>query len=140
MRDITSVPSEPRITVAYLRTATRSADGYNAISRQGDRCARYAASVGLRLDRLYADQGWSGARGDRPALTDLLRDLDIGSIDFVIVPDASRLARGYALERLLAAEIRRCEATVLVADGSAAVFTATNDERRAYANTEPGYA
>jgi site-specific DNA recombinase len=62
---------------------------------------------------VYADEGVSGARLDRPAL-DRLRDVARrGEIDAVLILSPDRLARHYAHQWLLIEEFRKCQVDVI---------------------------
>lgn len=45
--------------------------------------------------RYCIDNGFSGKRFDRPAFQEMLRDIEKGKIDCVVVKDLSRLGRDY---------------------------------------------
>jgi site-specific DNA recombinase len=61
----------------------------------------------LAEDHIYRDEGWSGARLDRPGL-DALRDaVHEGAVDVVAVLTPDRLTRRYAYQVLLIEEFRR---------------------------------
>ncbi|MFI3175110.1 MAG: recombinase family protein [Bacillota bacterium] len=58
----------------------------------------------LHLVRVYRDDGYSGRNFDRPAFLQLLRDIEQGKVDCIVVKDLSRLGRnvvavGYYLEQ-----------------------------------------
>jgi len=61
----------------------------------------------LAEEHIYRDEGWSGARLDRPGL-DALRDaVHEGAVDLVAVLTPDRLTRRYAYQVLLIEEFRR---------------------------------
>jgi len=67
----------------------------------------------LRPEHIYTDEGFSGARLDRPAL-DALRDAAAtGAFDAVAVYTPDRLARKYAYQVLLLEELRRAGCPVI---------------------------
>ncbi|GAA0508755.1 recombinase family protein [Deinococcus depolymerans] len=86
----------PRI---YLRvsTADQAEKGFS-LDAQREKALAWCRYEGLEGARLYPDAGLSGKRDDRPALTQLLRDLQAG--DVVIVYALSRLGRGGAIQLL----------------------------------------
>jgi DNA invertase Pin-like site-specific DNA recombinase len=108
MRDIAVTSVEPKMTVAYLRTATtdRRAIGPSP-ERQRRVCEQYARALGLRLSMIYADVGVSGLSERRPALNQLMLDLGRGRIRCVVIAAPYRLARSQELEQRLWKRIRR---------------------------------
>jgi site-specific DNA recombinase len=67
----------------------------------------------LLPEHIYTDEGFSGARLDRPAL-DALRDAAVaGAFDAVAVYTPDRLARKYAYQVLLLEELRRAGCQVV---------------------------
>src|SRR5688572_28326281 len=75
----------------------------------------YAGHQGWQLDpeQLYADDGYSGARLDRPAL-DRLRDaVASGRVDLVLITSPDRLARRYAYQVWLLEELERAGCAVV---------------------------
>jgi site-specific DNA recombinase len=98
------------VTVAaYARVSTdRQAEG-QTIEQQVERLGAYAQQQGWRLpsEQIYRDDGYSGARLDRPAL-DRLRDaVTSGAIDLVLITSPDRLARRYAYQVWLLEEFER---------------------------------
>ena len=76
--------------------------------------ARWATAHGheLKDDHVYIDEGYSGARLDRPAL-DRLRDAAReGEFDVIAVYSPDRLARRYAYQVLLLEELRKAACDV----------------------------
>src|SRR5215475_11911626 len=67
-----------------------------SIQNQMESIAAYAASRNITIVRSYPDEGRSGLRlDDRPALTQLLNDVQSGAADFdvILVYDVSRWGR-----------------------------------------------
>ena len=70
---------------------------FNSLDAQRESCEAYVASqraegwVAIR-DR-YDDGGWSGGTLDRPALKQLLIDVEEGLIDVIVVYKIDRLSR-----------------------------------------------
>jgi site-specific DNA recombinase len=73
---------------------------FNSLDAQRDACEAYVksqASQGWRaLPQHYDDPAYSGGNLDRPALQQLLKDIDAGRIDVVVVYKIDRLTRSLA--------------------------------------------
>jgi DNA invertase Pin-like site-specific DNA recombinase len=73
---------------------------FNSLDAQRDACEAYIksqASQGWRaLPQHYDDPAYSGGNLDRPALQQLLRDIDAGLIDVIVVYKIDRLTRSLA--------------------------------------------
>ena len=54
-----------------------------------------AKSEGIRIYDEYVDDGYSGTRADRPALLRMLKDIELGRVNTVLVKDMSRLGRDH---------------------------------------------
>src|SRR6266542_6376254 len=104
--------------VAYARVSTDRQAEKQTIDQQIDRLHAFARHQGWHLaaEQLYADDGYSGARLDRPAL-DRLRDAVAGgAIDAVLVTSPDRLARRYAYQVWLLEEFERAGCAVVFLD------------------------
>jgi len=73
---------------------------FNSLDAQRESCEAYIASLKqegwLLVPDRYDDGGISGATMERPALTRLLRDVEAGRIDVVVVYKVDRLSRSLA--------------------------------------------
>jgi len=73
---------------------------FNSLDAQRDACEAYIksqASQGWRaLPQHYDDPAFSGGNLDRPALQKLLKDIDAGQIDVIVVYKIDRLTRSLA--------------------------------------------
>src|SRR3979409_2728588 len=73
---------------------------FNSLDAQRDACEAYIksqASQGWRaLPQRYDDPAYSGGNLDRPALQQLLRDIDAGRIDVIVVYKIGRLTSSLA--------------------------------------------
>jgi site-specific DNA recombinase len=101
-------------TAIYARVSTDKQGRDQTIDSQLDALRRWATAHGhdLKDDHIYIDEGYSGARLDRPAL-DRLRDAAReGEFDVIAVYTPDRLARRYAYQVLLLEEFRRAACTV----------------------------
>jgi DNA invertase Pin-like site-specific DNA recombinase len=83
--------NEMKITALYARTSTTmQASGLDAQTRA---LRRYCSSHGIKDYVIYEDDGISGAKASRPALDRMMKDVDDGKIEKVIVYSFSRYAR-----------------------------------------------
>lgn len=73
---------------------------FNSLDAQRDACEAYVksqASQGWRaLPQHYNDPAYSGGNLDRPALQQLLKDVDAGKVDVIVVYKIDRLTRSLA--------------------------------------------
>src|SRR4051812_27829259 len=73
---------------------------FNSLDAQRDACEAYVksqASQGWRaLPERYDDPAYSGGNLDRPALQQLLKDVDAGRVDVIVVYKIDRLTRSLA--------------------------------------------
>ncbi|MDP9374765.1 MAG: recombinase family protein [Chloroflexota bacterium] len=106
----------PLITAAgYARVSTGKQEGEATIASQRALLRQTAAERGYALPEefLFADDGYTGARLDRPAL-DRLRDLAAdGAFEVVLVSAPDRLARHYAYQVVVVEELQRAGCTVV---------------------------
>ena len=82
------------VPVGYCRVSTdaQAASGLG-IAAQRDRIEARAFADGVTLARVYTDDGLSGATLDRPALAELLGEVDAGRIAAVYTYSFSRISR-----------------------------------------------
>ena len=70
---------------------------YNSLEAQADACTAYIASQRhegwMKLPKVYEDGGYSGGTMDRPGLKELLKDVDAGKVDIIVVYKIDRLTR-----------------------------------------------
>ena len=80
----------------YTRVST---DGqaeveFNSCEAQEAKIKAFISSQdSMEIYNVYSDQGYSGADVDRPALTELMRDIQLGKINAVISYKIDRLTR-----------------------------------------------
>lgn len=75
----------------YVRVSTaEQVEGYS-IGEQIERLSKYAEAHGWTIAKVYNDAGFSGGNLNRPALQDLIHDID--SLDGVLVYKLDRLSR-----------------------------------------------
>ena len=86
----------------YTRKSTEHGleQEFNSLDNQREACEAYIksqASQGWKtLPQHYDDPAYSGGNLDRPALKKLLRDIEAGRIDVVVVYKIDRLTRSLA--------------------------------------------
>ena len=78
----------------YPRVSTQeqAKEGYS-IGEQTERITKYCAAMNWHVSRVYTDAGYSGASMDRPGLQALIRDVQAGKIQKVVVYKLDRLSR-----------------------------------------------
>ncbi|MGO2961267.1 MAG: recombinase family protein [Carnobacterium maltaromaticum] len=78
----------------YIRVSTQEQanEGYS-ISAQTERLSNYAKAMDLLVVETYIDPGISGAKLERPALQQMIKDIEKGIIDVVLVYKLDRLSR-----------------------------------------------
>ena len=78
----------------YVRvsTAHQAEEGYS-IPQQIERLQKYCDAMGWILVKIYTDDGYTGASLDRPAMNQMIKDLEAGHADIVLVDKLDRLSR-----------------------------------------------
>ena len=100
----------------YARVSTDAQEARGTIGSQLETVRARVASEGDKLVAEFIDDGYSGARLDRPGL-DALRDAaEAGSIDAVWCLSPDRLARSYAYQVLILDELVRYQVPVRFTD------------------------
>lgn len=89
-------------TAIYLRLSRDDEDidgskaESNSISSQRDMIRSYIRKQdNMEIYDIYVDDGFSGANFDRPEFKRMMKDIEAGNVDCVIVKDLSRLGRDY---------------------------------------------
>jgi site-specific DNA recombinase len=78
----------------YVRVSSQEqADEGYSIGEQTDRLKKYAEAMGWEVYKIYVDPGYSGGNIDRPGLNEMIRDVEAGKIDTVVVYKLDRLSR-----------------------------------------------
>lgn len=80
--------------VIYVRVSTQEQanEGYS-IGEQIERLTKYCEAMGWVIIETYIDPGYSGGSTDRPALQKMIKDLEAGDVDKVVVYKLDRLSR-----------------------------------------------
>jgi site-specific DNA recombinase len=103
----------------YARVSTERQQERGTVDSQLAALRAAAAAAGDEIVEEFVDDGYSGARLDRPAL-DRLRDAaEAGVLDGVVCLCADRLARAYAYQVLILEELERFGVTVRFLEGPA---------------------
>ena len=77
----------------YVRVSTDNQLEKYSIEEQTDRLKAYCKAKDIQIVKIYTDGGYSGGNVNRPALQQMLQDIDKGLIDSVIVYKLDRLSR-----------------------------------------------
>ncbi|MDP4873342.1 MAG: recombinase family protein [Sphingorhabdus sp.] len=94
-------PNRKRCAI-YTRKSTEEGleMDFNSLDAQREACAAYILSQAgegwEQVGELYDDGGWSGGSMIRPALKQLLDDIQAGKVDIVVVYKVDRLTRSLA--------------------------------------------
>lgn len=67
-------------------------EGYS-IGEQIDRMTKYCEAKGWTVYKIYTDAGFTGSNMDRPGLQSMIKDVEAGKIDMVLVYKLDRLSR-----------------------------------------------
>ncbi len=84
----------PSRTAIYIRVSTQeqAIEGYS-IQAQTERLQAYCKAKGWGIFHTYTDAGFSGSNMQRPALSQLIEDVEEGRVDCVLVYKLDRLSR-----------------------------------------------
>lgn len=75
-----------------VSTVEQAKEGHS-ITEQTERLKKYCDAMGWDVYKIYTDPGYSGASLDRPGLQEMIRDVEAGLIDKVVVYKLDRLSR-----------------------------------------------
>ena len=95
---MTAPPKRLRCAIYARKSTEEGLDmEFNSLDAQREACEAYVASQKAEgwaaIRERYEDGGYSGGTLDRPALTQLLKDIETGLIDVVVVYKIDRLSR-----------------------------------------------
>lgn len=79
----------------YMRLSKDDGDKIESesISNQRKLLERYASDLGIKINKEYVDDGYSGTNFNRPKFKEMISDVKLKKIDTIIVKDLSRFAR-----------------------------------------------
>lgn len=104
----------------YARVSSERQEKEHTIGSQLEALRAYVAQNQMQLVEEFSDEGYSGARLDRPAL-DRMRDLaEQSGFDVLLTYCADRLARKFVLQALILDELERFGVKVIFLEGGAA--------------------
>ena len=91
------MPKTPRITALYERLSRDDdlAGESNSITNQKKYLEDYAQKNGFKNIRHFTDDGFSGVNFNRPGFQSLIKEVEAGNVETLIVKDMSRLGRNY---------------------------------------------
>lgn len=94
-KDIQIVPDlmQKRVFI-YVRVSTnkQAEEGYS-IPQQIERLQKYCEAMGWQVVKIYTDDGYSGGDLERPAMTQMIKEIEKGNCDVVLVDKLDRLSR-----------------------------------------------
>ncbi len=98
MSQIATIPKRVRCAVYTRKSSEEGLDmEFNSLDAQREACEAYVASQKAEgwsvIRERYDDGGFSGGTIDRPALRQLLKDIEAGLIDVIVVYKIDRLSR-----------------------------------------------
>lgn len=92
---------------AYLRVSGRGQIEGDGFARQLAAIKSYAASHGIKIVRVFEEQGVSGKNelADRPALLDMLEALAADGVKLVLIEKLDRIARDLMVQETILADL-----------------------------------
>ena len=104
----------------YARVSSERQEKEHTIGSQLEALRAYAAKNGMSIVEEFTDEGYSGARLDRPAL-DRMRDLaERHGFEVLLTYCTDRLARKFVLQALILDELERFGVKTIFIEGGAA--------------------
>jgi len=99
----------------YARVSTAQQEQQGTIQSQLAALTAYATAHGWKIapEHMYTDDGYSGARLDRPGLERLRDAAWRGELDAVLILAPDRLARQYAYQYIVVEEVERAGCRVI---------------------------
>lgn len=88
-----------KLTCAYIRLSEEDINKKKNLSEsvinQLELIEEYAKSNGIKIDKKFIDDGYSGINFIRPAFEKMIKEIELGNIGTIITKDFSRLGREY---------------------------------------------
>jgi DNA invertase Pin-like site-specific DNA recombinase len=100
---------------AYLRVSGRGQIEGDGFTRQLVAIKKYAVANGIKLVRVYQEEGVSGTKGweDRPRFSEMMTALTSNGTTMVLVERLDRLARDLMVQESIIADFRRKSLTII---------------------------
>jgi DNA invertase Pin-like site-specific DNA recombinase len=94
---------------AYLRVSGKGQVDGDGFTRQLATIEQYAASHGIKVRKVYREEGISGTKDleNRPALLELLAAIGSGDVRVVMIEKLDRLARDLMVQETIIGDLRR---------------------------------
>jgi len=98
-----------RTAFAYLRVSGRGQIDGDGFPRQLGAIEQYAATQGLKVRKIYREEGISGAKEleNRPALQELLTAIGSSDVQVVVIEKLDRLARDLMVQETIIGDLRK---------------------------------
>jgi DNA invertase Pin-like site-specific DNA recombinase len=96
-------------TFAYLRVSGKGQVDGDGFPRQLNAIDKYAAVNGLKVKKVFREEGISGTKEleNRPALQELLAAIDSADVKVVIIEKLDRLARDLMVQETIIGDLRK---------------------------------
>ena len=95
-------------SLGYARVSTLDQAEYGlGLQIQKDQIKTYCKKHHLELEKIYEDDGHSGADANRPALQELLTRIKEGGIKKIVIAHSSRFARNSLLSEIIYRDLRK---------------------------------
>lgn len=91
-KDLLKATNVHRVALYVRVSSQEQVEGYS-IGEQTERLQKYAEAMNWTIYKTYVDPGYSGGNMDRPGLHELIKDVENGEIDTVVVYKLDRLSR-----------------------------------------------
>jgi len=100
--------------VYYARVSTSLQEEKGTIESQKTELINQIKKDGNILIKEYIDNGWSGARLDRPALDELRKDIKTNLFEVVYFLDSDRIARDVTYQNLIISELLKYNKEIII--------------------------
>ena len=100
--------------VLYARVSSDPQKKERTIESQVVELKKQIAAAGDVLVKEYVDDGYSGARLDRPALDELRKDLPTNTFDTIYFLNSDRIAREVTYQTIIIAEILKHKKQIII--------------------------